>query len=125
MSLDLLGADGLDSQYITLRIRKINPEKLKKELGGKTGAVAPAAISLIDWAPRPALEMSLPLAVDWVKNKYGVELEYVVTDVPPSKGGPTKSGFRGGVVAGLGLAAGAVALVKVTRVLLDRAQRGS
>lgn len=125
MSLDLLGADGLDSQYITLRVKRIDAEKLKKELGGRAGALAPAALHLVDWAPRPALEAALPPAVKWAKDKYGVDLEYVVTDVPPQKGGPTGSGFRGGVAAGLGLAAAAAALVKVAGALLRKGHGGN
>lgn len=103
MSLDLLGADGLDSQFVVLRIKNIDKDRLKRQIGGNAGAAAPLALALIDLAPRPALEGVAPLVAKWVRDKYGVELEYAVTDAPPERGGPTGSGFRGGVLAGVGL----------------------
>lgn len=102
MSLDLLGADGLSSQYVTLRVKSVDTEKLGKKLGGTAGAAIPAALALADLAPGPALKAALPHAASLAKNDYGVDLEYSVTDAPLPKG--ARPSRAPGVLAGLALA---------------------
>ena len=65
---------------------------------------------MIDNAPEIALGIALPIAVPLVRDKYGVDLEYAVTEVPPDKGGSAKGRFGAGVYTGVGIAAAAWAL---------------
>jgi hypothetical protein len=99
--LDQLGADDLlASQYITLRVKSIDREKLKSALGGRTGEIAKTALSFVDMSPKAAVDVVLPIAKGEAK-KYGVELETTVTNAPPKKGGRALSEFWPGLGIGL------------------------
>lgn len=118
MSLDLLGADGLSGQYITLRIKSVDVEKLGRKLGGTTGAAVPAALALVDLAPGPALKAAMPHVATLAKNDYGVDLEYTVTDAPLPKGVTPSN--KPGIVMGLALAGLAYAAWRYGRPLLKK-----
>jgi len=106
--LELLGAaDALADQYITFRIKNIDREKLKYKLGGTSGAVAGPALSIIDTAPKAALDLIAPIIRSTAKD-YGVDTEILISNVPPSKGGRALSEFwpgllTGGVFIGVGV----------------------
>ena len=91
MSLDLMGADSWSDQYVTLRVMKIDQDKLRQKLGGTTGMLASYGVTVASLAPKMAIDAILPVLVGRVKQDYGVELEATVTDVPPKKG--TKRGI--------------------------------
>ena len=103
--LDLLGAEGLSSQYVTLRIRSLDVDKLKRNVGGVKGESVSAALPLADAAPKMALDVALPFITHLVKDKYGIDLEYAVSDAPPASRKWAVSGFYPGVAVGLGSAA--------------------
>ena len=118
MSLDLLGADGLAGQYITLRIKGVDVVKLGKKLGGTTGAAIPAALALVDLAPGTALKAAMPHVAKMAKDDYGVDLEYNVTDAPLPKGATPSN--KPGIVMGLALAGLGLAAWRYGRPLLKR-----
>lgn len=104
MSLDLLGAEGLSAKYITLRIKNINAEKLKAQIGGTVGSIIPGALSMVNEAPDIALAAALPIALPKLRDLYGIDLEAVVSDAPAgSTGIVTKSNFTVGVASGVGI----------------------
>jgi len=112
VSLDFLGAgEGLATKYITLRVRRIDVEKLKKKLGGTTGAGAGAAIPLVDTLPEIALRTALPFVAQKAADDYGVDMEWQVTDAPPGQGSLKSGGFGEGAIAGAGAAAAACAIL--------------
>ena len=103
---DSLGAaDALSNQYIVLRIRSIDREKLKSRLGSK-GALAGAGLSFVDAAPKAALDAVAPFIPKAAKD-YGVDLEVIVTDKSPGAGRSASEFWpgllMGGVVGGSGL----------------------
>lgn len=100
--LDLLGAEGLSGQYIVLRVRAIDKQKLGQSLGGVKGAMVPAALAVVDFAPQQALGLLMPLVQEKVKGNYGVDLDYQITDAPPA---PGEKGKGGGTVGKLLLGA--------------------
>lgn len=112
--LDLLGAEStaLSHQFITLRIKSIDSEKLKNKLGGSTGSIASSAMPLLNVAPRAALDMAMPLVIKTAMG-YGVDLESVVSNTPPATKGRPMSEFFPGIVVGMGLGAAGYGLVKL------------
>lgn len=104
--LDMLGAEGLSSQFITWRVVSIDKAKLGKALGGGTkAAVLPTALAVVDFAPRQALDLVMPLVVQTAKDEYGVELEYQITEAPPPAGQAPKANVGKHVLVGLALGA--------------------
>lgn len=100
MSLDYLGAgEGLATKYITLRVKRIDVEKLKQKLGGSTGAYASAGLPLVDTLPEIALRTALPFVAKKAADDYGVDMEWQVTDAAPNKG-QSSGGFGEGIFAG-------------------------
>ncbi len=107
--LDLLGAEGLSGQYITLRVRSIDRQKLGQAVGGgPAAAVLPAALALVDVAPQETLSMLLPVVKERAASKYGVLLDYQVSAAPPAPGEPKKSGTGKAVLLGAALGGGGV-----------------
>ena len=101
--LDLLGAEGLSGQYIVLRVKSIDRAKLSRAIdNGAVAAALPAALALVDFAPQQALSLLLPVALDEVRTRYGVDLESRVTEALPPPGQKT-SGTTGKVLLGVGL----------------------
>ena len=105
--LDLLGAaDALANQFIVLRVKNIDREKLKAKLGSK-GALAGAGLMFVDAAPKAALDAVAPFIPKAAKD-YGIDLEVGIFDRPPPTGGRGFSEFwpgllMGGVVGGSSL----------------------
>lgn len=107
MSLDCLGAgEGLGTKYITLRVKRVDVERLRQKLGGATGAAMPAAMALVDQAPEVALHTAMPYATKKAMDDYGVELEWQVTDAPLKPGQKTQSKFGVGIISGGAIAVG-------------------
>jgi hypothetical protein len=94
--LDLLGAtDAFADQYITFRIKNIDPDKLRQAVG----SAAESALTIANTAPKAALDLVVPIVKNKIKD-YGVDAEIVVSKVPPSKGGRAFSEFWVGALAG-------------------------
>lgn len=112
MSLELLGADALSDQYITVRVRRIDPVKLRQKLGGKSGWLASMGVGVVEQVPKAALDAALPVAKSILARDYGVELETTVTKVPPSQGGRDVSEFWTGLAAGTAVGASTLLIFK-------------
>jgi hypothetical protein len=118
--LDLLGADdALASQYITLRVKSLDREKMKLALGGNKGLIASSAMSFVDLSPKAAIDAAVPL-LKKEAAKYGADLDVVVSDVPPSKGGRAISEFWPGLVTGTVIGGCSLILVKLFMRLAGR-----
>lgn len=106
--LELLGAEaGLGGRYIVLRVRGIDQQKLAQALGGAKAAAVPAALAVVDFAPQQSLGLLMPFVVDKVRGRYGVDLEYQITDAPPAPEDKPQRPMRGkavllGVLLGIG-----------------------
>lgn len=117
--LDLLGAvDALADQYITLRVKHIDSVKLRNKLGGSKGTLAEGALHFVDAAPKAALDLVLPFAVNKAKD-YGVELEAAITD-KPAKGKRAVSEFWFGLGVGGVVGGSALLIVKTLGALFGR-----
>ena len=103
-----VGGSGLADQYITIRVRDIDKDKLKE----KAGALAASALSLVDVAPKAALDAARPFIESAAKN-YGVDAEVTISNVPPSKGGRAISEFWPGLFVGGAVGASALVIVKI------------
>lgn len=108
-----MGADNWSDQYITLRVMKIDQDKLRQKLGGMTGSFASFGVSVASLAPKMAIDAGLPPLLGMLKKDYGVELEATVTDVPPKKGAKRGiSEFWPGLVVGGAIGGGALVIWK-------------
>jgi hypothetical protein len=112
MSLDLLGADGLADQYVTLRVTRVDREKLRAKLGGRAGGLAALGVTLLEGSPRYGLAAALPLARAYLSSEYGVELETAASDRPPGPTWRPRSEFWAGLGAGAALGGGALLIWK-------------
>src|SRR6185369_14593101 len=116
---DLLGAvEALSTQYITLRVKSIDAEKLKAKLGGSSGQLASFGLSLVDRAPKAALDVAMP----FVKKEaldYGVDLEVQMGNAPLAKQ-RAMSEFWPGLVAGTVLGGSALVISKLIMKLVGR-----
>lgn len=108
--LDLLGAEGISSQYVTMRVKHLDADKLKRKIGGWKGESVSAVLPLADQAPKMALDVALPFLTKKVKDDYGVDLDYAVSGGPPQQGQWAVSRFFPGVAVGVGSAAALWAL---------------
>lgn len=112
--LDLLGAEGLSGQFITLRVRSIDKLKLGQALGGGSkAAVLPAALAMVDFAPQQTLDLLMPIVQEKVKTGYGVDLDYQISEAAPKAGETPKA--SGGKLVLLGLALGAAGTFAASR----------
>lgn len=115
---DMLGAvDGLANEYITIRVKHIDRDKLKRKLGGGTGAIASSALSFVDASPRGALDMAVPVIISKAKD-YGIDAEITVSEVPVAKGGRPFSEFWPGLIIGIGIGGAGLVLIKLAGKLV-------
>ena len=118
--LSLLGADeALANQYITIRVKNLDSDKLKLALGGSKGLAASSALSFVDLAPKAALDAAIPILKTQAAN-YGFDLDVNVSNVPPSKGGRALSEFWPGVTAGIVVGGCSLILWKILLRLAGR-----
>jgi hypothetical protein len=110
---DLLGTvdTGLSHQFITLRIKSLDTEKLKQKLGGSTGGLAAAAMPLVDLAPQGILSMATPYVIKAAKD-YGVDLEMNISNAP-TKGTKVSSELLPGLAIGVVLGVTSLGIVKL------------
>ena len=107
--LDFIGAgEGLGTKFVTLRVKRIDADKLRQKLGGMTAQAIPVVLPLIEQAPEAALRAAMPFATQKALTDYGVELEYQISDAPPRPGEVAPSKFGAGLVTGCGLMAAAL-----------------
>jgi hypothetical protein len=118
--LSLLGADdALANQYITFRVKSLDRNKLKLALGGSTGLIASSAMSFVDLSPKAALDVAVP----FIKKEaagYGADLEVVISNVPPAKGGRALSEFWPGLAAGVVVGGSSLLIMKLLMRLAGR-----
>lgn len=116
---DSIGAtgDGLGTQYIVLRVKHVDVDKLKGAVGGTTGTALAMALPLIDLKPDAALRTALPFVVKKASADYGVDLEWQVANAPPVKGVSPPTKFVPGVVVGSLLAGAGWAMWRLGRRL--------
>lgn len=108
--LDLFGADStLADQYITLRVTKIDKDRLRQKIGGYGGVLASFGVSIADMEPKMAVDAALPLVLNEAK-KYGVELEATKSTSPPKGAKRGLSEFWPGLLVGGVLGGGSLAL---------------
>lgn len=119
---DCLGAidTSLSDQYITVRVRGIDSEKLVGALAKEGyGTFASAGLHLINAAPRAMLDTAIPIAVGKAKE-YGIDAEVSVATSPPNSGQRAASEFWPGLAIGLGVGGGSLAIYKLFAYLLAR-----
>jgi hypothetical protein len=109
IGLDLLGAgEGLSTQAIVVRVRNIDPAKLRAAVkAGPWGAALAPAVSVVDQFPKLALDLALPIATQELK-KIGITAELAASDNPPPPRPPaeTKAAITVGAVLGVLLSLG-------------------
>jgi hypothetical protein len=116
--LDILGAT-LADQYIILRVKRVDKDRLRSKLGGATGALAGPALTMVDASAKAALDVALPIAVGKAKE-YGIELEASATNVPPQMRSRALSEFWPGLLAGAVLGGSSLAIVKLVGRIFKR-----
>jgi hypothetical protein len=88
-AIHMLGAgDGLRSQYIVLRVDRIDQDVLKAKLAeaGASSAIAPLVVLATDKAPKAVIDLALPVAMKQLEQ-YGVHARASAgEDLPPVRG---------------------------------------
>jgi hypothetical protein len=112
------GGAGLADQVIAVRVLDIDADKLKEAVGGMSGSAAALALSLVDKAPKAALDAAKPLIVSKAKD-YGVTLEIGVSNKPASEP-RALSEFWPGLAAGGVIGFSVFGIVKLIGRLLGR-----
>ena len=111
--LILIGAgEGLATQQITIRVRRIDVEKLRTAIGAGTwGGVLAPVMSIVDQAPKLAIDMALPIAKQQL-DKLGVTADLAVADppLPPRARSEAVPAFLVGTFVGVLLLFGGQAL---------------
>lgn len=116
--LDLLGAT-LADQYIILRIKRIDRDRLKAKLAGATGTLASAGVTMVDASAAAALDVALPIVVGKAKD-YGIDLEASHVDVPPQMRSRALSEFWPGLAVGVVLGGMSLGIVKLLGQIFKR-----
>lgn len=96
--------EGLSTQTIMVRIKKIDPEKLKHGLGDKAwgGALGPA-LAVVDQFPQAVLDIAVPQAKNYL-DSIGITADVTLTNSPP----PPRAPAEAPAALGVGVALGAV-----------------
>lgn len=109
---DLLGVDGLQNQYILLRVKNIDKATLQRRLRQSPGepqsssmrtlkaSLTGTTVSVIDRVPKAFLDLAVPFVVEMLKEDYGIDAQITVSDVPLSMRVRERSEFFPGVVVG-------------------------
>lgn len=121
IGLDLIGAgEGLASQTIMVRVKRIDADKLRESVAGKKlwGGVIPMAISAMDSVPEYALGAVLPVAKAQLAD-IGITADLSTTKSPPSPNAP----HEGLILLSVGAVLGA-ALAFIGRAVYARMKRG-
>lgn len=105
---DVLGADdALANQYIVVRVKRIDRDKLAAALGGSRGQLASSAIQVVNTMPKAIIDAALPIAKTQA-TKYGIDVDIASTDVPPNLRRRAFSEFWPGL--GIGIVLGVFSL---------------
>lgn len=117
---DLLGADDtFADQYITVRVKNIDANRLRYAIGGSKGDIATSALSIVNTAPKAFLDLFAPVA----KNKlaeFGVDSEISISKAPIVKTKRAMSEFWPGLLAGTVLGATGYLIFKGVAALVRR-----
>jgi hypothetical protein len=115
---DVLGAeDALANQYIVVRIKHIDQQKLAAKIGGSSGQLASSALTIVNTAPKAILDAAVPIGLSKAKD-YGIDAEVTVSDVPPKMKARAFSEFWPGVIAGTVLGASLLLIAKLIGKLI-------
>lgn len=92
IGLDLLGAgENLATQTILLKIKSIDPEKLRKSLdAGSWGAALAPALAVVDQFPKLAIDTALPVAKQQLEAM-GIVAELAASNAPPPPRPPAET----------------------------------
>lgn len=109
---DVIGADGLQNQYILLRIKNIDKNALQRKLKEPPGepaspakrdlvaSLAGTTLDIVDRVPKTVLDLAVPFLVKMLKSDYGIDAQINVSDVPVSMKIRERSEFFPGAVVG-------------------------
>ncbi len=91
---DLIGADGLQNQYILLHVKNIDKAALQNKLKQPPGepptpskqalvaSLAGTSVSVIDRVPKAIIDLALPFLTKVLKDDYGIDAQITASDVP-------------------------------------------
>ena len=88
----------LSDQYLVVRIKKVDADKLRAKVGG--GAAIAAALAVVNTAPKAVLDVAAPYLAGVAKD-YGIDADVTHADFPPAAG--KTSEFWPGMGVGAGL----------------------
>ena len=109
----VLGADGLQNQYIVLRVRNIDKATLQHKLEEPPGeppspawrslkaSLTGTSVNTLDWIPKAMLDLIVPFVVRMLRNDYGIDAQVTVSEVPPNMKVRERSEFFPGAVFGI------------------------
>lgn len=109
---DLIGADGLQNQYIVLHVRNIDKAALQRKLKEPRGAppspsrqalavsLTGTTVNMIDRVPKAILDLAMPFLVKLLKDDYGIDAQITAAEVPPKLKVRELSEFFPGAVVG-------------------------
>lgn len=108
LALDMLGAgEGLSTQAIIVRVKKVDAPKLRKSLeAGAWGAAISPALAVVDQFPQLAIDIALPIATKQLEGM-GITADLTSSNNPPPPRPPAESrnALIFGAAAGLALGA--------------------
>ena len=114
----ILGADGLQNQYILLHVKGIDKQALQLRLKRPPGeppsqsrqalvaSLAGTTVDALDRVPKAILDIAAPLLVKMLRDDYGIDAQITVSDVPVKMKARERSEFFPG--AAVGAVAGAL-----------------
>jgi hypothetical protein len=121
--LDMLGdVERLGDTLVLVRIKNIDPAKLKKAVGaegGIKGALTSAALATTNRIPKAVLDVGLPVASNMLRDKYGIDASITAADAyrPEAR---RSSEFWPGLVAGTVFGASILGIWRGASRLLGR-----
>lgn len=112
---DVLGADtALANEYVTLRIKGVDPARVRQKLG----SLAAGALPFVEMAPKAALDIAAPIVASKARD-YGIDAEVNVATAPAGKK-RAFSEFFPGLVFGVVLGGASLVIVKGIARLVRR-----
>lgn len=109
---DLIGADGLQNQYVLLRVKNIDKNALQRKIKELPGAppspseqalmasLAGTAVSVVDRIPKAVLDLAVPFLIKMLKDDYGIDAQITVSEVPQNMKVRERSEFFPGAAVG-------------------------
>jgi hypothetical protein len=115
---DVLGAeDALANQYIVVRVKRIDRNKLAAAIGGSKGQLASSAMQVVNTMPKAIIDAALPIAKSKALN-YGIDVDIAATDVPSNLRKRAFSEFWPGLGIGIVLGGFSLGIAKLIGKML-------